>query len=299
MITRGKIVVITVTTVVGLALAGCAPTPAPVDPAPSDPPASAAPTPTPSPTPEGPDPEAIRDVDFATLAWTWDTQGTVFDVQMTGPVTQAQDAYYQDTATFSLGDITYGDANDDGLTDAAVEMIWESGNGIAEGWFVWLAQADAPESPQQVPSAIAWGARCGDAVSGVEAIDGGFRVTEVMRSSIEAGGPCAESGTMTRTRDVGVVGDGTGAGSWPATLDGQGWGGYCPVKVITEGAFHEAFGFVGPSLDAPETTATGEKLFSPLQPYPFHQPEGWVLTGFLPDAPVDDSVVCVWVQRQG
>lgn len=266
-------------------LAGCTPAP----PAPT-----ASPSPSPTPTPTA---EAIRDVDFGSLTFTWDTLGVQYPVTLSGGRAEVEDPYYQQTATFQLGEPTFSDANGDGLTDAAVPLQFEAGNGIMNNWFIWLAQADAPDSPEQIVFPIASGARCADRVTGVEAIDGGFRVHEVMRNALEAIGPCAQSGTMERTRDVGAVGDGTGAGSWPVTLDGAGFGGYCPVKVITEGDRAPAQGRVGPSDAAPMTTATGQKLFTPIQHYPFLQPEGWHLTGFLPDDPVDDSVVCVWVPK--
>lgn len=250
-------------------------------------------------TPSAPDPEAIRDVDFGDLEWTWDTQGMLFTVQLTDGAGVADDPYYEASAQFTLGEPTYADANGDGLTDAAVPLTWETGNGVAENWFIWLAQADAPSAPQQIPFPVASAARCGDGVESVEAVAGGFRVNEIMRSTLERDGPCAQTGTMERSRDVVVVGDGTGDGSWPATADGQGWGGYCPVKEYTEGEYATAQGRVGPSDAAPETSASGEKLYSPLKPYPFQQPEGWRLTGFLPDDQVDDSVVCVWLPDHG
>lgn len=288
---RGKNVIAVLATAVLLTACGpLEPDSEPTTPAPSES-TSATPTPTPPPA----DPEAIRDVDFGSLEWTWDTLGVLFPVQLTGAVTTAEDGYYQQAATFTLGEATFSDANGDGLLDAAVPVLWEAGNGVIENWFIWLAQADAPAAPQQIPYPIASAARCGDDVESVEAIDGGFRVHEIMRSSLESYGACAEHGTMKRTRDVVAVGDGTGDGSWPATADGLSWGGYCPVKVYTEGDHAQANGFVGPSDAAPRTAATGEKLYSPLQHYPFVQPAGWKLTGFLPDEQVDDSVVCVWI----
>lgn len=284
---RGKIVIAMLASAV--LLAGCSPQT--TEPDPSPPPTESSPP----PTETAPDSEAIRDVDFGSLNWVWDTLGVQFPVQLTGEVTTAEDQYYNQPATFTLGEATFSDANGDGLLDAAVPVLWEAGNGITENWFIWLAQADAPEAPQQIPYPIASADRCGDSVKNVEAIDGGFRVNEVMRNSFESSGACAEKGTMERSRDIVVVGDGSGDGSWPATADGEGWGGYCPVKVYTEGDLAPAQGVLGPSDAAPKTAATGEKLFSPLQHYPFAQPAGWMLTGFLPDDQVDDSVVCVWV----
>lgn len=268
-------------------LAGCTPTPPPASPKPS-PHASSSPTPA---------ADAIRAVDFGSMTFTWDTLGVQYPVKLSGGRAEVEDPYYKQTALFQLGEPTFADANGDGLIDAAVPLQFESGNGIMNNWFIWLAQADAPDQPQQIPFPVASGARCADRVTGVEAIEGGFRVHEVMRNSFEATGPCAQSGTMERTRDVGAAGDGTGAGSWPVTLDGQGFGGYCPVKVYTEGDFAQAQGRVGPSDAAPQTSATGEKLYTPIQHYPFLEPDGWQLTGFLPDQQTDDSVVCVWVPK--
>ncbi len=255
-------------------------------------------TPSASPTPTGPDPEAIRDVDFGDREWIWDTLGERYTVTLTDGGAEATDAYYDAPATFSLGAPVYSDANGDGLTDAALPLTWESGNGIAENWFIWLAQADAPQDPQQIPFPVASSARCGNASAALTPMPDGFRVEEVVRSSMESSAACAEGASMRRTREITVVGDGTGEGSWPATADGEGWGGYCPVKVYTEGEFAEAKGQLGPSADAPATSATGEKLYSPMQTYPFLQPEGWRLIGFLPQEQVDDSLVCVWVPVQ-
>ncbi|MDT0156156.1 hypothetical protein Q9R19_00800 [Microbacterium sp. ARD32] len=286
MIRREPVVVLLLT---GALLTAC--TPAPSAPRASDPVSSAA------PATSAPDPDAIRDVDFGSLTFTWDTLGVQYPVKLSDGAAQVEDPYYQQTATFRLGEPTYSDANGDGLIDAAVPLQFEAGNGIMKNWFLWLAQPDAPDAPQQIVFPIASGARCADAVSGVEAIDGGFRVHEVMRDAIESTAACAQVGTMERTRDIGAEGDGTADGSWPVTLDGEGFGGYCPVKVITEGERAPAQGRVGPSDAAPQTSASGEKLFTPIQHYPFLQPEGWMLTGFLPDEPVDDSVVCVWVEK--
>lgn len=275
----------------GAMVVGCAPITLP-----SPPPTSAPTTEQASASPTG-DPDAIRTVDFGAQTWMWDTLGSQYPVTLADGAATETDAYYDAPATFMLGEVVYSDANDDGLTDAAVALTWESGNGISDAWYVWLAQADDPGHPQQIPYPIAFGARCGDAVRGVTAIPGGFRIEETMRSALEQAGPCAQSGTMQRTREVGVVGDGTAAGSWPTTLDGLGWGGYCPVMKLTEGTLAPADGRVGPSDDAPTTAATGDRLFSPHEPYPFLVPSGWTLSGFLPDERVDDSLICVWMPK--
>lgn len=283
---RRVVGVVGVCAVLGIALAGCADE--------SDPGPEPVTTPTETPTPT-PDPEAIRDVDFGELPWIWDSQRQQYEVALEAGVGRAVDPFFESEATVTMGDVVYSDANADGLLDAAVQGTWQLSNGIVDAWYVWLAQADEPTAPQQVPYPIAFGGRCADIVDGVEPVDGGFRVAETMRGSLEQSNACAEIGTMQRTRDVKVVGDGTAQASWPVTLDDEGWGGYCPVRVYTEGAFGEAQGRVGPAEAAPETAATGERLFSPIQEYPLMTPEGWRLTGFLPDPDVDDSVVCVWI----
>lgn len=287
----------------GMLLAGCmgggdpGGTPQPTGPgdASSPPPDTAAPSPSADPSP---DPEAIRGVDFGELTWTWDTAGERFEVAMSGGESSVHDPGVDAEVRISVGDPVFSDANGDGLLDAAVPGTWESihGTGVAVEWFIWLAQADAPDEPQQVSDAIAFGARCGDVVDGVTPIDGGFRVEETMLSALEQGNACADNGTMHRVRDVGAVGDGSGAGSFPATLDGKGWGGFCPVREYTEGVLAEAEGQVAPSGDVPATSVAGERLYSPMQSYPLHVPDGWRLIGFIPepDPEGDDSLVCVW-----
>lgn len=258
-------------------------------------PSTAAPT-SDAPSPTEPDAEAIRSVDFGEMTWMWDSYGVLYEVELSGGAGQAPDPNFGDElGAFTLGEAVFSDANGDGLTDAALPLTWELGNGIAENWFIWLAQPEG-SAPLQVPGVIASSARCGNASAVLSPIDGGFRVDEVVRSSIEMLGACAEGATLERSREIEVLGDGTGVGSWPATVDGAGWGGFCPVKIITEGEVAPAQGRVGPSTEAPETTATGDLLYTPINEYPFHEPDGWRLSAFITDTS-QDSVTCVWIER--
>ncbi|WP_143556976.1 hypothetical protein [Serinibacter salmoneus] len=206
---------------------------------------------TPEPTPTTPDPQAIRQVDPATLEWIWWQD---FAAQEPVDVTAADEF----GRTYTIGDPAYSDADGDGLEDMVVSLAQLDGNGYREQWFLWLAEAEG--APTQVLPPVTGMARCGDAVESVEPTEGGFLVREFLREPIiDDHLDCAATGTYEVTRRVGAVRDGD------TTLlvdlaDPRGYGGLCPTHPRTEIAPVTVWGGLTPRIDA-ALTIDGEERF--------------------------------------
>ncbi len=262
-----------------LALTGCAVSPVGAS--------SAAVGPTSSPTPTGPAPDAIRQLDAATLDWQWfDNFASITPVDTTGPDELGR--------TYEIGKPAYSDADGDGLVDMAVPITQRDGNGFREQWHIWLATADG--TAVQVSTPIALTARCGDTTKSVSATTGGFAVHEFLREPVvDDRLPCSAKGTHEVTRRVGVVRSGDSL-DLVDLADPRGYGGLCPTHPRTETSVVKVWGSAGPRIGAP-LTIDGEKMFLILT-YPHTLTQGADPMRLAAVWPPDGSAknrLCVWI----
>lgn len=242
---------------------------------------------TPEPTATTPDPQAIRDVDPATLEWIWWQN---FANQEPVDVTTADEF----GRTYTIGEPAYSDADGDGLEDMVVSLAQLDGNGYREQWFLWLAEPDG--APTQVLPPVTGMARCGDAVESVEPTEGGFQVHEFLREPIiDDGLDCASTGTFEVTRGVGAVRDGEAA-LLVDLADPRGYGGLCPSHPRTEVSPVTVWGGLAPRIDAPLTIDGEERFLITTHGHTMTAgAEPMILASTWADGETYEDRICVWI----
>ncbi|GAA2249607.1 hypothetical protein N1031_19730 [Herbiconiux moechotypicola] len=138
---------------------------------------------------------SIRDFDFGNTTWHQLMVAPSAAALIDGTAATAN-------GTLSLGEIVYGDANGDGVEDAAVSVSLTGDTWAFHEWYLWLTGADGV--PVQQPGSISSGSRCGTLAESVTPGQGGFVVVERVRTRADedAGLPCSDPGTAVVERLV-------------------------------------------------------------------------------------------------
>lgn len=234
----------------------------------------------PSPTPE---PElTVEDIVAAVSTAEWSFAGSGLDVPISVALVDGA-ATDEHGRSYALGAAVAGDANADGVVDAAIPLTQFDGNAAHELWYVWLGGA-VGEAPEQVIYPISRSTRCGDATLSVAAVDAGFQVDVLLRMPFtDDARSCADGGTGALTRVIGVTevdGEWFPVQSEPVAA----WGGVCPQSLWLDGS--EEIGLAGRAAppasaplvidpdrsvgvfsvgEAPLVTATGASFFGFIQ----------------------------------
>ncbi|HYP73744.1 MAG TPA: hypothetical protein VEP72_06595 [Microbacterium sp.] len=184
---------------------------------------------------------------------------------------------------FTVGDAVAGDADGDGIIDAAIPIAMVDGNAFHELWYIWLGR-EPGTAPEQVIYPIARSTRCGDVTRSVTAAGAGFTLDIVLRMPYtDDARSCADGGTGALTRTVSVTSvDGTYYPVQSAPI--AAWGGVCPPTTWLDGV--EELGIAGRAAppasapvvidttrpvalfalgDAPLLTASGVSFFGFIQ----------------------------------
>ena len=139
------------------------------------------------------------------------------------------------TVSYELKDVVYSDLDNDGVKDAAGQLIVVDGNAYYEHWMAWLAHDGGPV---RIDDPIANGHNCGTVIDSVKpAQGGGVEVVEWTRNGLGGGlgegESCAEHGPNQRIRTVAVSQHSsqyTGAPYLMQTSPSLGYGGDCPIN---------------------------------------------------------------------
>ncbi len=225
-------------------LGGCAA----AEPEPAAQPTTEASTPSPTPTPEPT--LTVADIGAAVMDAEWSfAPGGVGDPFTVAIVDGAATDEYG--RLFAVGEPIAGDANGDGIVDAAIPISMTDGMAFNELWYVWLGGA-VDAAPTQVVYPIAQTTRCGDGTRSIAPVDGGFEVQIVLRMPYtDDARSCAEGGTgeLTRTISVEQIGD----AYYPVqSAPVAAWGGVCPPTMWMD--TEQSIGIAGraaPPAEAP------------------------------------------------
>ncbi|GAA5149812.1 hypothetical protein GCM10025768_13590 [Microbacterium pseudoresistens] len=238
-----------VAVVLGVGLTACAP--------PSNPGASET---SPESSPSAPATTAGDVVAWASGAeWSFAPDG----LQTPFPVAFTDGAAVDDSGrTYELGDGVEADADGDGVIDVAIPVTQHDGNGVLRLWYVWLGvdrPGEGEPAAEQVVYPIARMSRCGDVVNDVAAVDGGYRIDQVLRLPFDTT-DCASGGTGQQVREVHVERiDGVAYPIQTAPIPA--WGGVCPRSEWMDGLIDEEVDArAAPPASAPQVIAPGEAV---------------------------------------
>lgn len=203
--------------------------------------AAAEPEPAPSEAASTPEPtvaEAVA-VDLAAIEAVARDADWSFAQQGLGPVETvaiADGAGIDDLGrSYEVGPGIEGDADGDGTADAVIPITQLDGNAIVELWYIWRGDDEADVAAAQVPFPIARTTRCGDAVNGVTAVEGGFQIDQVLRMPVvDDALACSEPGTGVQVREVAI--EQIDGAFYPIqTAPTEAWGGVCPRSPHLDG----------------------------------------------------------------
>ncbi|WP_394553316.1 hypothetical protein ACDF64_02935 [Agromyces sp. MMS24-JH15] len=235
---------------------------------------------TPSPSPSAPalpasspaEPELPSVVAWASGAeWSWSDDGLAAPVAVTFTKGRSTDAAGGVT---EVVDAVLGDANADGVEDAAIRARRTAEAGVTELWYVWLGIPGASPGTamaEQVVYPIARTIACGDLTDSVTAISGGFRIIQTLRLPYTDDGlRCSAPGSGRQVRDVAIE---RFEDAWypVQTAPVPAWGGICPRTT-----WHDGLADIGLTLRA-AAPASAPAVTDPLAP---------LVTYELPDAPL-------------
>lgn len=221
----------------------------------------------------------IRTVDLANTTWLYSWDGFAAPekiVMIDGTAVVADDGF---PATYTLGEISYGDIDADGDEDAVGRINRAQDNGYKALWYAWLAQGvDAV----QVKYPIAETGRCGTFVESVVFGDGAVTVTEYLRVPGQDDGiPCSDPGTGLKQRTVTIHVEGIEA--WPVqTAPVAAWGGLCTGPQFPDTSPGIVKLWVAPTQDsavAATASSDGGAVFA-QKDAPLMHHDGWALVGF-------------------
>ncbi|MGK9148186.1 hypothetical protein KXS11_11225 [Plantibacter flavus] len=244
-----------------------------------------------TPTPTAP---LITEVDFGELEWTFAS----FRAEQADAVQLVGGTATVGPYVYTVGEPVYSDADGDGADDAIVPIQRADGNGVEILHYVWLADADVPV---QLDYPVARGARCGDAVTGVTAVEGGFRVVEALRTAADVDVPCSEPGPTVRERVIGVFIDGAGV-AWPTQLAPVAAAGVAwvvdpawqdeasPSAVVLRSAPDES----APVVAEGDAVPVFNVFIQPAAAVPGWNPVGFVVTD---EATGEKTLACGWYRQ--
>lgn len=247
--------------------------------------------------PAPPTPADIRTVDLANTTWlySWDGFAAPVEIALVDGTAVVDEGGFP--ATYTLGDVTYGDIDADGDDDAVARMDRAQDNGYKGLWYVWLAQGQAIE---QVKYPIAETGKCGTFVESAVFGDGAVTITEYLRvPGQDDSVPCSDPGTGLKQRTVTIHAEGDQA--WPVqTAPVAAWGGLCAGPKYPDTSPGIVNLWVAPSQDsavAATASVDGGAVF-PQKDSPLTQRDGWALVGFRVFDVASDiggaDMACAW-----
>ena len=245
----------------------------------------------PAPATTVPQTPATPDLDFAAAVadaeWSFAPDGLGAPMR----ITMADGTGVDDLSrTYTIGAPVIGEADGDGIPDAAITITQADGNAVTELWYIWLGGDDGTATQVEYP--IARTTRCGDATHSVIAVDGGFEIDLTLRiPGSDDGRSCADGGTGTLVRTVGVQAF-DGAPYPVQTAPILAWGGVCPASTWLDGIADTGIeGRAAPPASADRVTDPAAEIgVFELPPAPLVTADGARFFGFISD-PASDAVV--------